>query len=176
MARLMSDALALIWGFGGRGLYSISRGLARRRADYDLALAQADASRLNDLDGRGNLSGQGLIAFTRFYLETMADQIQFIGGVLDLAVLPGRWEGFLRAHEGSGPLSRSEAAVLRLLLRQGKIRRGDIQAMAGLERRQATNVAAKLLNGGWVKSNSLKGPCPSGSERGRPGALFTRIF
>lgn len=38
VARLMSDAMALQWGFGGRGLYSISRGLARRRAEYDSAL------------------------------------------------------------------------------------------------------------------------------------------
>jgi Fic family protein len=176
VARLMSDALALRWGVGGKGLYSISRGLARRRADYDSALAQADASRLNDLDGRGNLSRQGLIAFTRFYLETMADQIQFIGGLLDFSGLQGRWETFLQSQESAGLLSRSEAAVLRPLLRQGWIRRGDIQILARLERRQATNVAAKLLKGGWVQSDSVKGPLSLRIGKEAARALFPEFF
>ena len=40
----------------GLGLWSVSRGLARRYVEYKAALSRADAPRRNDLDGRGNLS------------------------------------------------------------------------------------------------------------------------
>lgn len=43
-----------------RGLWSVSRGLARNRDAYYRFLAETDASRAGDLDGRGNLSDAGL--------------------------------------------------------------------------------------------------------------------
>lgn len=176
VARLMTEALALRWGLGGRGLYSISQGLARRRAEYDLALAAADSPRRHGLDGRGNLSSAGLAVFTRFFIETMADQIKFVGGLLDFPSLQSRWEGFLQVQQNTGLLSRSEISVLRPLLREGKIRRGEIQVLARLERRQATNVAAKLIKGGWVRTTSPKGLLFLKIGKDSARALFPDFF
>jgi hypothetical protein len=44
----------------GHGLWTVSRGFARNRDAYLAALAGADEHRRGDLDGRGNLSNQGL--------------------------------------------------------------------------------------------------------------------
>lgn len=53
VTRLMTDAYLRRIGVGGQGLWTASRGLARRRVDYKAALAAADAQRWDDYDGRG---------------------------------------------------------------------------------------------------------------------------
>ncbi|MCX5842900.1 MAG: Fic family protein, partial [Deltaproteobacteria bacterium] len=69
VARLFTEAYFHRIPLHGFGLWSVSRGLARRNVDYKSALARADAPRRNDLDGRGNLSNEGLVHFCRFFLE-----------------------------------------------------------------------------------------------------------
>src|SRR5690606_6206458 len=55
VARLISHAQVVRAGLDAGGLWSLARGLARRREDYRRTLADADQPRRNDLDGRGNL-------------------------------------------------------------------------------------------------------------------------
>ena len=69
VARLMSHAMLLDTG----GLWSIARGLARNERDYKDNLMACDAKRCNDLDGRGHLSEEALVEFTRFFLTTRID-------------------------------------------------------------------------------------------------------
>jgi Fic family protein len=75
VVRLFTDAGFARAGLDGWMLWSAGRGLARSRADYMAKLANADAQRRGDLDGRGNLSLDGLNRFCRFFLETCLDQI-----------------------------------------------------------------------------------------------------
>ena len=56
-ARLQTHCALLPISFG---LWSANRGLARRRDEYYARLAVADEPRRGDLDGRGNLSEEGL--------------------------------------------------------------------------------------------------------------------
>lgn len=56
VARLFAHAWFAKAGVDGDGLWTISRGLARRKSDYQAALANADEKRVNDCDGRGCLS------------------------------------------------------------------------------------------------------------------------
>ncbi len=63
VSRLMSHAMAAVSGIGARGLWSVSRGLARgleSRTDYKRMMDYADTPRQGDLDGRGNLSQKAL--------------------------------------------------------------------------------------------------------------------
>jgi Fic family protein len=63
VSRLMSHAMGLTAGIGARGLWSVSRGLARgleSRGDYKRMMDHADMPRQGDLDGRGNLSRRAL--------------------------------------------------------------------------------------------------------------------
>ena len=64
-------------------LWSVSRGLARRVTDYKTLLANCDLPRRNELDGRGNLSEEALIAFTRFFLEVCIDQVKFMEDLMN---------------------------------------------------------------------------------------------
>jgi Fic family protein len=83
VTRLYTDALfrKLLPGYG---VWNVSRGLARNRDKYYNALAQADASRKGDLDGRGNQSREGLGVFCQFFLEVCIDQVDYMGSVLKL--------------------------------------------------------------------------------------------
>jgi Fic family protein len=59
VSRLMSHTMAGAAAIGARGLWSVSRGLARgleSRTDYKRMMDYADMPRQGDLDGRGNLS------------------------------------------------------------------------------------------------------------------------
>src|SRR5437763_1079176 len=60
------------------GVWSIARGFGRNIAAYKGHLSACDLPRRNDLDGRGNLSEEELVKFTRFFLETCIDQVGFM--------------------------------------------------------------------------------------------------
>lgn len=60
------------------GLWSPNRGLARKRDEYFAGLAEADAPRRGDLDGRGNLSEESLRHWVAFFLELCRDQVSYM--------------------------------------------------------------------------------------------------
>jgi len=174
--RLFTEAMAIRLGYAGHHLYSISRGLARRRREYDEALGEADAPRWNDLDGRGNLSLKGLAGFCEFFLEVMSDQIDFMNKALDPEALAGRLKDHLQAWKAGGRISSSEIKVLLHLFKVGEIRRGDIRSISGLERRQISRIAAHLLSLGLVRSGSSKGPLRPRIQRDLARALLPEFF
>src|SRR5260370_41772122 len=77
VARLMSHAM-LLETLDTGALWSIARGLARNIQAYKTHLASCDQMRRNDLDGRGHLSEEALVEFTRFFLTTCIDQVTFM--------------------------------------------------------------------------------------------------
>jgi hypothetical protein len=66
-----------LWPLSG-GLWSVSRGLARRRDEYYERLDAADAPRQGDLDGRGNLSVQELRRWCEWFIGICEDQVSFM--------------------------------------------------------------------------------------------------
>ncbi len=86
------------------GLWSVSRGLARNRDRYYQHLAEADAPRAGDLDGRGNLSDAGLARWCDWFIELCADQVEFMTRLLDLDGMRRRVAALItsRAAEDSG--------------------------------------------------------------------------
>ncbi|HEX19906.1 MAG TPA: hypothetical protein ENG78_03700 [Acidiferrobacteraceae bacterium] len=70
-------------------------------------LANADAQRRGDLDGRGNLSLDGLSRFCRFFLETCLDQINYMDELVQLDGLVGRVRGYV-ALRGQGMVPGAE--------------------------------------------------------------------
>lgn len=176
VVRLFTEAMAMRLGYTGHHLYSISRGLARRRHEYDEALGAADAPRWNDLDGRGNLSFKGLVGFCEFFLDVMRDQIDFMAKLLDPESLAGRLKDHLHAWEVAGRLSLSESKILMHLFKVGEIRRGDIQSVARVERRQVSRLAAHLLSLGLISSPSPKGPLRLRFPRDLARALLPEFF
>jgi Fic family protein len=76
IARLHTDLFLRRLGVGARGLWSLSRGLARQHQQYKAALARADYPRQGSSDGRGALSEGGLVDFCEFMLSTAISEVE----------------------------------------------------------------------------------------------------
>ncbi len=142
------------------GLWSVLRGFARSVDRYYALLADADEPRRGDLDGRGNLSEAGLVAWIDYVLDTCIDQVQFMAALLELPALEGRIAACL-AFEEHTLRSGVRMAALRplhyLYMSGGELERGEFRAMLNLGERIAGTVLAALLSRGLVKSDSPQG-------------------
>ena len=165
VARLFTEAFFNRIPVHGFGLWSVSRGLARRNADYKAALTWGDAPRRNDLDGRGNLSNEGLIKFCRFFLEVCLDQVDYMGTLLQLDGLVERIRQYVQLRgtalipnpPGSEKLRAEAARMLQEVLMRGEAPRGEVIEASGLKERTGRNLLAQLLAEGLLVSDTLKG-------------------
>jgi Fic family protein len=159
VVRLHSHALLVRHGLDGRGLWTLSRGLARLRQHYYAALAAADQGRRNDLDGRGNLSGTSLADFCVFFLETMLDQIQFMSGLLDLPTLRTRVERYFQFEAIHLPRYQEELMrVVRTLMDEGEIPRARVREITGKGATVSVEIIKLGLEEGLIETPSPKGP------------------
>jgi Fic family protein len=157
VARLMSHAM-LRDALDTRRLWSVARGLARDEQRYKQHLAACDLARRNDLDGRGNLSEEELAKFTRFFLEVCIDQVNFMEGVMRPERLRDRvmiWaEELIRA----GELPSKSDVVLKAVLYQGELQRGEVSSLLGASERAARRITSVLLDYGALSSQSTRSP------------------
>ena len=157
VARLMSHALFKRLGIG-TSLWSVARGLARDEERYKGLLAQADAPREGDRDGRGNLTQRGLIEFCKFFLDRSVDQIRFMSGLLEPATLLTRIEIHIEEEVRAKRLLRGSFAVLREAVMSGEVERSKIPALTGYEERSARNVTAALVDRGMLTATTHRAP------------------
>jgi Fic family protein len=141
------------------GLWSPNRGLARRRDEYYARLAQADAPRQGDLDGRGNLSERGLKSWVEFFLGVCLDQVRFMETMFDLNSMKRRIEALITFRAAQDKALRSQAIMpLHHLFAAGPVTRGEFQQMTGLGQRLARTLLSRLLAIGLVKSDGPYAP------------------
>lgn len=179
VARLYTDAYLRKAGVGGHGLWTASRGFARQRARYLEALAQADAPRWNDYDGRGARSQSALGAFCRFFLEVCLDQVRFMGSLLELDGLLARVEDYVRrrASGGLGAKLPAEAShLLREVVLRGEIARGEAARTTGVSERTARRIMSQLVKERLLVSDTPKGPLRVGLPMDVVGFYFPRLF
>jgi len=155
--RLFSKAFLIGIGVDGHGLWAASRGLARGREAYLGALSSADSNRRGDLDGRGNLSEKGLALFCEFYLKTMLDQVEFMASLLEVDAIERRIDAYVKKAAIDGELPPEAGAVIGAVYLRGEITRGDASRLAGKSERYGNALVAKLLNAGFLRSESPKG-------------------
>ena len=185
VARLFTEAYFHRIPVLGYGLWSASRGLARRNADYKAALTRADAPRRNDLDGRGNLSNEGLIHFCRFFLEVCLDQVEYMGDLMKLEELIQRIRQYVDLRNRGivpGPLGekqplRPEAfGMLQEVLIHGNASRGDVIHASGLKERTGRNLLGMLLEEGLLISDTPKGEVRLGFPIHAAGWFFPELY
>jgi Fic family protein len=184
VARLFIEAYFHRIPVHGFWLWSVSRGLARRNVDYKSALAGADALRRNDLDGRGNLSNQGLIHFCRFFLEVCLDQAEYMGGLLRLQKLVERIRRYAELRSSgmiSGPAGakrlRAEAArMLQEVLVRGEAPRGWVISASGLKERTGRSLLGQLIAEGLLVSTTPKGEVRLGLPISVAGWFFPDLY
>lgn len=134
--RLLTDCYMRQSGFDGYGLWSVTRGFGRDTKAYYSALSQADKPRQGNNDGRGILSDAGLVYFSKYFIDTALDQVEYFSGLLEPKKLGVRVDYYfeMRAKGGlpstSGknlPLLKIAARdIYRLLLEKGGMSRSAI--------------------------------------------------
>ncbi len=164
VARLATDAFFQRINLSGYGLWNVSRGLARRSADYMTYLNAADLPRDGDLDGRGNLSNRTLTAFCKFFLETCLDQAEYMTSVLRLNNFLPRLENYVSRRADrlivdekgrtATPLHPRAAFVLREAAIMGEISRSRIVELVEMSERSARSVTKSLLEEGLLVQSS----------------------
>ena len=165
VARLHSHLVLHAMGLT-HGLWSPMRGLARTHEQYYARLSNADLSRRNDLDGRGPLSQEELVAFARYFLEICLDQVRFMRERLDLASLKDRLKAFLLYLRGNSWRIGSEKSIVKLealealhyVAMTGPVDRSRFIAMTGLGERTGRRVLASLLDYGVLSAESSRSP------------------
>ena len=157
VARLMSHA-SLLDVLGTGGVWSVARGLARSSQEYKTRLQDCDSKRRGDLDGRGNLSASALVDFTRYFLSTCIDQIEFMESLVDPDKIRGRIQGWCKSQIDEGNLHKKSPVLLDAVLYRGQVKRGEIEDLLQVARRTATRVTAELLETGILTSDSVKSP------------------
>ncbi len=157
VSRLMSHAMLLQAGFGAHGLWSISRGLARglnSRTEYKIMMNNADIPRQGDMDGRGNLSERALREFTAWFLSVCVDQIEFMSGLFAFDSLSDRMRSLVEQNE---ELPNASVPLLRAILREGEIERGEVHRILMMPERTARRVVQQLVDRGLLSSETPKG-------------------
>lgn len=139
-------------------LWSLSRGLARQQREYYARLANADAPRRGDLDGRGQLSQAALLEFIGFMLDVCLDQVRYMRNALQMAPLRDRLEQIigLNPRLRSAGIRPEAAAALHALLALGSTSRSDFKTFLGLGDRLAIDQLQRLIRIGLVESPTPK--------------------
>ena len=176
VARLFTHAWFVKAGVDSDGLWTISRGLARRKAEYQVALANADEKRVSDFDGRGYLSQRYLGEFCQFFLGTGVDQVEFMQTLLALEGMQNRIVGYGERKESAKELPGGSALVLREIFLRGEIARGDVARIIGASARTAQKVTGELLGQRLVTSGSPKGPLRLGFPSDAAGHYFPNLY
>jgi len=180
VARLFTDVYLQCAGLEGYGLWTISRGLARRESDYKALLAGADAIRQGDYDGRGNLSERGLGAFCSFFLETALDQTKFMDELLGLDAIEKnitlyctlRTQGHLA---GKAPLPKGSAEILSHVFIHGQLRKGDVNKLTSTSDRTARDVVKVLIDEGLLETENQKAALTIGLPAGAVQYYFPEL-
>jgi Fic family protein len=144
-----------------KGLWSPLRGFARTEDHYRGLLRAADDHRRGDLDGRGNLSQQGLVEWIQYTLSTCLDQVRFMSAQLEIRTIRERMLASLVFEEstrGTGVRQEALPALHYLFATQSELSRADFKSMTGLGDRLATGLTSSLLKSGYLASDTPYGP------------------
>ncbi len=157
VARLMSHALLLETLETG-ALWSIARGLARNAETYKNHLANCDQARRNDLDGRGTLSEEALVAFTKFFLGACIDQVAFMESLMQPERLRTRILLWAEEEIRVGILPPKAGAILEAILYRGELQRADVARIVDAGERQGRRLVSLLTRVGVLASGSSRAP------------------
>jgi len=176
VARLLSTAMLAKYGFEADGLWSLSRGLAKRKDRYYAHLAIADSERQGDFDGRGALSLKGATQFANFMLDTCEDQIGFMATRLQIEHVKDRVTRF--CAERKLVLGRDERAAPLLIeaMFMGKLERSAVSRLLGLGERAARTVLSECVEDGLLTATSHRGDLTPAFPVYAAAYLFPHLF
>lgn len=157
VARLMTHAM-LLDALDTGAIWSVARGFARDEKRYKACLAACDLGRRNDLDGRGALSEEELVAFTRFFLETCLDQVRFMRQLVEPNRLRTRILLWAEEEIRTGALPTKASSILEAVLYRGELPRADAAMIVGATDRHARRITSALLKAGVLYAENDRAP------------------
>lgn len=164
VGRLLTDTALKAIGLESYGAWCLSRGLARSSTQYKNLLANADAPRQGDHDGRGQLTEKGLINFCDYMLDTAIDQVTYISDLLELSKMRQRIESYVVARNDdrvagiSAQLKSNASLILFTAFQQGEIERAQALELCAMPERSARRVLSQLKSEGLLSETSSKSP------------------
>jgi Fic family protein len=171
VVRLISHA-TMLGALDTGGVWSIARGLARRVEEYKGLLGECDLPKRNDLDGRGNLSEEALVKFTKFFLEVCTDQVNFMRELMQPDRLRARILTWAEEEARFGSFGEAAILVMEAVLFRGELPRSDIPGLIQVSERSASRLVSQLSNFGVLTSSSSRAPL----RLGLPATLAHRWF
>ncbi len=157
VARLMSHAM-LLESLDTGAAWSVARGLARNVEAYKRHLVACDQPRRNDLDGRGQLSGEALAAFVEFFLGMCIDQVDSMESLVQPDRLRTRIRMWAEEEIRLGKLPAKSENILEAVLYRGELPRGDAAGVVNTGDRQARRIVSALLMRGVLVSENSRAP------------------
>ncbi len=157
VTRLVSHAM-MSSSLDSGGIWSIARGLARKEDEYKRHLMNCDMQRRNELDGRGNLSEEALVDFTRFFLTTCIDQVGFMSGLMQPDRLRARVLTWAEEEARMGSFPKTAIIIMEAVLFRGELPRGDVAGLIQGSDRSASRLANQLSTFGVLTSPSSRAP------------------
>jgi len=184
VARLHSH-LALRAAGLTHNLWSPLHGLARQHERYYSTLSAADQTRRNDLDGRGNLSQEGLVQFAKFFLDCCLDQVSFMVRMTELDGVTDRLRDLLRYLDANPWIIGSEKSVIKpeasalamefVALRRA-VSRAEFTQMLGVSDVLARRITRSLLDFGLLSTPSHRGELSFGLPLQSLRLLFPQLW
>lgn len=120
VARLVSDAV-LSRTLKTHSLWSVSRGLALNDEKYKSHLRACDLGRRNDQDGRGNLSQETIVEFTKFFLQICIEQVDFMRQRLKLDAMQKHIDEWVDTCVAFDRTDKAASKLIRVVLERGAI-------------------------------------------------------
>lgn len=150
--RLVSDASFISEKIDADGLWSISRGLSRNSDEYKRMLASADRLKINNYDGRGNLSNKYLEEFCRFFLMTAIDQVEFMSKMLNTDAIQNNIREFVDHMVIKKILKPESVHILIDVFLKGKINKADAMRITNTSDKTLKAMVDKLIVRGLLRS------------------------
>ncbi|SMG51797.1 Fic family protein [Paraburkholderia susongensis] len=166
-------------------LWSPLRGLAREHEQYYARLSGADQTRRNDLDGRGNLSQEGLVQFAQFFLDCCLDQVRFMVRMTGFDGIADRLADLLRYLDSNPWMIGSEKSVIKpeasalameFVATRRAVTRAEFNQMLGVSDVLARRITRSLLDIGLLSSPSHRGDLFFGLPLESLRFLFPRLW
>ncbi|MEZ4328453.1 MAG: Fic family protein [Polyangiales bacterium] len=152
VARLHTELTLESIGVRGGGLWSASAAMLKDRDGYMQALAAASRTRAGDLDGRGNLSQQGLEAWLRWALDRCTAEVRAMQHVA--RACPDNIERWARDQ---GADART-VAVIGAVWRSGELSRAEALGTTGASGRTASRLVGEATRLGVVTADTHRAP------------------
>lgn len=167
-----------------QGLWSPLRGMARDVDGYYARLNNADLPRRNDLDGRGALSQEELVACCAWLIDGCLDQARFMGELLALDGLKARIADLLdwlaanpwRIGSEMSTIKPDALEALHYAAITGTVERARFIAMTGLPPRTARRVVASLVDFGVLATETSRAPLRFAVPLASLRFLFPRLW